>query len=387
MTLKTIAIKNIVRRKGKVVLIVVGLTLAVATLVSIITIIQTFQGTVDKQLDEFGYNIIISPKSKEMAIEYGGMALGVVSSYKAPALGIADLETVEKEAKDSGRIRSISSKLLEPVDVNRKKVLLAGVDMAAERRVKKWWLVEAGRFPSKANEVFVGQNAADKINVEAGDDIVVGDHTLRVAGILMETGSQDDSLIFLDLEKLRSIVDKTGQISLIEVAAKRTEDVKSLAKSLQSSLPKTRVQSVKQAVEYKESTLGHLARFGLGVTLVVILISALVVFTTMASAVNERRVEIGIFRAIGFRKSKIALIVLTEVLILGIVSGIIGYGLGFGIAWVLPFVTEATIVGLRPSLPLIMLSVLLSVGIGLTASVVPAWRAANLDPVESIKSL
>ncbi|KKK94253.1 hypothetical protein LCGC14_2684700, partial [marine sediment metagenome] len=310
-----------------------------------------------------------------------------VSAYKAPALGVEDLKIVEKEAKAGGRIRSISPKLLEPVDVNKKKVLLAGVDLAAERRVKKWWLVEAGRYPSKADEVFVGQNAADKIGVEAGDDIVVGDHTLRVAGILMETGSQDDSLIFLDLEKLRSIVDKTGQISLIEVAAKRTEDVKSLAKSLQSSLPKTRVQSVKQAVEYKESTLGHLARFGLGVTLVVILISALVVFTTMASAVNERRVEIGIFRAIGFRKSKIALIVLTEVLILGIVSGIIGYGLGFGIAWVLPFVTEATIVGLRPSLLLIMLSVLLSVGIGLTVSVVPAWRAANLDPVESIKSL
>ena len=387
MTLKTIAIKNIARRKGKVVLIVIGLTLAVATLVSIITIVRAFQGAVDKQLDEFGYNIIISPKSKDMAIEYGGMTLGVVSSYKAPALGVADLGIVEKEAKAGGRIRSISSKLLEPMDVNGKKVLLAGVDLAAEKRVKKWWLVEAGRYPSKAHEVFVGQNAADKIEVEAGDDIVVGGHTLRVAGILMETGSQDDSLIFLDLEKLRNVANKTGQISLIEIAARRAEDVGALTKSLQASLPGTRVRSVKQAVEYKKSTLNHMARFGLGVTLVVVLISALVVFTTMASAVNERRVEIGIFRAIGFRKSKIALIILIEVLILGVVSGFIGYGLGFGIAWMLPLVTEAAIAGLRPNLPLIVLSVLMSVGIGLTASVLPAWRAANLDPVESIKSL
>ncbi|HEB13044.1 MAG TPA: hypothetical protein ENI11_05165, partial [Actinobacteria bacterium] len=113
MTLKTIAIKNIVRRKGKVVLIVVGLTLAVATLVSIITIIQTFQGTVDKQLDEFGYNIIISPKSKEMAIEYGGMALGVVSSYKAPALGIAKLK--------------------------RREAIIVGVDFPKELKIKRWW--------------------------------------------------------------------------------------------------------------------------------------------------------------------------------------------------------------------------------------------------------
>ncbi|MDP1808909.1 MAG: ABC transporter permease [Actinomycetota bacterium] len=387
MTLRTIALKNIVRRKGKMALVVFGLALAVATLVSVVSLIRALQGTVDEKLNEYGFNIIVYPRSKEMLIKYGDMVLGSVSSYQAPALGPAEVAKVALENKTQGRIGGYSPKLLEVDKVNGKRVLLAGIDFRAERRIKKWWLVENGRYPARDNEVFVGRTAAEKLGIETNDNITLAGRTLRVAGILMQTGSQDDDLIFADLDKVGEITGKAGQVSLIEVAAKRTEDVAPLVKSLRRALPGATIQSVRQAVEFKGRALSQLIKFGLGITAIIIFISALIVFTMMASAVNERKVEIGIFRAIGFRRRKIATIILTEAVILGLISGLVGYAMGFGLAQLLPIVSRGAVGVIRPSLMLALAGAALSVGIGLVASLIPAWRAANLDPVEALKSL
>lgn len=387
MTLTTIAIKNIRRRKGKMALVVFGLALAVATLVSIVSMIRAFEGQVNRQLDEYGFNIILLPKAKNMLIKYGDITIGSVSSYRAPALGQKDVDVVAAVSRASGRVRIFSPKLLQAGRVKGKRALLAGVDLAVERRVKSWWVIEAGRYPSSADEIFVGQTAAEKLGLELGDQTSVAGHSLRVAGILMETGSQDDQLVFVDVEKLREITKKPGQVTLVEVAAKSTEDVGPLAAELKKRLPNVNVQSVKKAVEYKENALGHLVRFGLGVTAAVVFISALIVFTMMASAVNERRVEIGIFRAIGFRQRNVATIILTEALVLGVVAGLAGYLIGFGLAQLLPVVGKGAVTPIRPEPLLLVAAVGLSVIIGLVASLIPARRAAGLDPVESLKSL
>lgn len=387
MTLRTIALKNLTRRKGKMALIVFGLALAVATLISVTSIIGAFQGAVDEQLNEYGFNIVIFAKAKEVLIQYGDMTIGTVGSYKAPVLGEDAVARVAAEAGAGGRIRGYSAKLLDVAEVKGKRVLMAGVDFAAERRIKKWWMLENGAYPRADNEVFVGQGAAEKLKLAPGDDIALKGGVLRVAGILMETGSQDDELIFGNLEHLRKVADKPGQITLIEVAAKRTEDADGLVKSLGRALPGATVQSVKEAVDFKANTLGHLIKFGFGVTAIVTLISAVIVFTMMASAVNERRAEIGIFRAIGYRRRKIASIILTEAFILGVIGGLVGYLFGFGLAQLLPVVSRGAVAVITPNPLLIIVAMALASGIGIAGSLVPAWRAANLDPVEALKSL
>jgi putative ABC transport system permease protein len=393
MNLRTIALKNLIRRKGKMALVVLGLSLAVATLVSVVLIIQGFRGAVDEQLNEYGFNIVISPKSKQIVLEYGGMTVGAVSSYQAPALTQADVDTVSAAAEARGGLRGLSPKLLEIAEANGKRVVLAGADLSAERGIKKWWLIEAGRYPEAADEIFVGEIAAEKLELELGDRLVVTGsgpeawrHELVVAGILMETGSQDDNLVFVDLKQLQTITGKTDQLSLIEVAAMAPEDVEPLVAAVSKELPGAAVQSVKQAVEFKESALGHLFQFGLGITVIVVLISAMIVFTMMASSVNERRAEIGIFRAVGFRQRKVATIILTEAFVLGIIGGIVGYGLGLGLAQLLPLI-NADIRAIGPDPLLFAGALAMAIVIGIVASLIPAWRAANLDPIESLKSL
>src|SRR3989304_3332124 len=237
MTLRTIAIKNIARRKGKMALIVFGLALAVATLVSVVSIIQAFQGTVDKKLDQYGFSIVVFPKSKQVLIKYGPMTLGTVSSYRAPALTRDDLGRLARVGKQTGLMRGFSPKLLDVAEVDGKRVLLAGIYFKAERRIKKWWLVENGRYPVREDEVFIGQTAAEKLGLEVGEKIAVRDRAMNIVGILMETGSQDDELVFTDLAGLTAAAGKGDQVSLVEVAAKRSEDGGALGKAIRPALP------------------------------------------------------------------------------------------------------------------------------------------------------
>jgi putative ABC transport system permease protein len=108
---------------------------------------------------------------------------------------------------------------------------------------------------------------------------------------------------------------------------------------------------------------------------------------TMMSSVNERSREIGILRAIGYRKSHVMQIIILEAGIISSLGGAAGYLTGFGIgAAILPFLSDTgSRVAWSPMVPLVVLAV--SVLVGLTAAIYPAYRATRLDPVEALRQV
>ncbi len=107
----------------------------------------------------------------------------------------------------------------------------------------------------------------------------------------------------------------------------------------------------------------------------------------MMGSVNERTREIGIFRAIGFRRGHVMQIILLEALLLGIIGGIIGFILGNVVAYgIIPLVMkDGAFAGINSSLGII--SILMAVGLSLLASLYPAYKASNMDPSEALRSL
>jgi putative ABC transport system permease protein len=105
-------------------------------------------------------------------------------------------------------------------------------------------------------------------------------------------------------------------------------------------------------------------------------------------SVRERTSEIGVFRAIGFRRSAIMTIVLGEAGILSVLAGLLGYGVGVAATYLLlPFFAEAggASVHLDPTLAAWALGLSLVLGIG--ASLYPAAQASRLDPNEALRAL
>lgn len=127
--------------------------------------------------------------------------------------------------------------------------------------------------------------------------------------------------------------------------------------------------------------------FSLGISVIVILIGSLLVLVTMMGSVNERTREIGIFRAIGFRRGHVMQIILLEALILGILGGVLGFGIGNGIAYaIIPLVMkDGVFAGINIDLGVI--SVLMAVALSLLASLYPAFKASNMDPSEALRAL
>jgi putative ABC transport system permease protein len=121
---------------------------------------------------------------------------------------------------------------------------------------------------------------------------------------------------------------------------------------------------------------------------VVVFIGALIVFVTMMGSVNERTTEIGVFRAIGFRKSHIMRIILLEAALVSLLAGVLGYLAGMGGARLaLPFMAESSKALLVWDVWVAVGSVGLSITLGLLASLYPALHASRMDPTEALRAL
>jgi putative ABC transport system permease protein len=289
--------------------------------------------------------------------------------------------------KNARNIAALGPLVLGVANVDSHKVLVAGVDFKVSGILKPWWQLQ-GKEPDE-NGVILGAEAARILNLGTGDHLQIKGRDFAVSGILLPTGSQDDQLVFTRLSTAQSLFDKDGRVSMAEVAALCQDcPIEAMVKQISDAVPGAKVMAIQQVVKGRMEALGQFKKFSYGISGVILLIGSLVVLVTMMGSVRERTDEIGIFRAIGFRRRHIMEIVFVEAAIVSGLAGILGYLLGWGVtkAAVLFFIEGHS--GFVPfNLELATGAFILALLLGLVSSAYPAIIASRLDPTEALRAL
>lgn len=414
MKISTLAWSNLKRRKMKAVFLAVGIALGVGTVVALTGLGGSIQSEIGTQLDRFGANIVIVPKGDNLALNYGGVQ---VSSVAVDARELHDGDVIAaRQIAYGNRLSAVAPKLLGAADIEGRQVMLAGVQFDQERKLKPWWRID-GHLPTSGDELLLGAEAATVLGVIDAPTVPMSEHhmamhmpgtpaaspeevrplrrqeltvagtMMRVAGVLASTGGTEDRMVFAPLDTVQRLLKQRGRLSVIEVSALCKDcPVDDMVAQLSAALPDAKVSAVQQAVRAREQTVGQLGQFSAAVAGVVLIIVGLLTFTTMTGAITERTKEIGVLRAIGFRRSHIARGLAIEVAAVSVVGGLIGWVAGTAAAWgALPYFAREAVV-LSPQPVLLLPAAGGAVVIGLLASWYPIRRAAHLDPVEAVRT-
>jgi putative ABC transport system permease protein len=385
MTLKQIAIQNLLRRKGKAMLILLGLVLGIGTVITVISFSDAVTGDINHKLEKYGANILILPRTENLSLSYGGIQMGGIS-FDMKELRESDLAAV-KDIQYARNIAAMGPMALGAVKVNDRSVMLAGVDFEEALILKPWWKIE-GRQPDGAG-LLAGAEAARVLGLTVGDTVTIAGKNMTVTGLLNPTGSQDDQLLFTTLPAAQDLLNMPGRVSMVEVAALCTAcPIEEMVEQIGAVLPGAKVMAIQQVVKGRMDTLAHFKKLSFGVSVIIIFIGSLVVLVTMTGSVRERKEEIGVFRAIGFRQQHVMRIILMEATLIATSAGVIGYLLSMGATRLaLLLFADNPHVALPWNLTLAASALVMSLVVGVSASIYPALTAARMDPNDALRAL
>jgi putative ABC transport system permease protein len=396
MKLHQMVLKDVARRKKRVLYATIGVIVASMTVVGVLTIALSGRSRIYSQLEKYGANLSLLPATQSLESRLGDINLGSVtvgenyiSEDRLPEIReITDGKIREAlKVEESGDIATIAPQLLVQSDVNGTAVITAGIDPEAEARIKSWWTVEKGRYLENGNLAMLGSTASEVLKLNPGDTFKLRESDLTVTGVLATTGSSDDYRIFVPLRTAQQIFQKEGLVSTVDIRALCNAcPVEIIADALNAGVPGIRAVAVKQVAEAEMGVLEKINKLMFALGGVTLLVGGFGVVNTLMTSVHERIRDIGIMKAVGASGRQIVTAFIYEAVIIGVIGGIIGYGAGTVLARIVgPLLFEGTAIGFVPLyLPL---SVGLAVLVAVLATLYPAYHATRIRIADCFRAV
>lgn len=382
MNIRKLAWKNLLRRKTRAVFTGLGIFLGIGTFVALSSLSAQMEGAVRDKLDKFGANILVTPRAEQLSLGFGDISLGGAQVAHAK-LTMEDRKAI-KSIPLKDRLRIVAPYLLTAADASGKEFVWMGVSTADIGQARPWWKISGS--PPQRGEVLLGSEAAAAIDKGPGGTLTSGNKGFRVAGVLAPTGEKEDAMVIADIRDVQALGRNPGGVTFFEVAALCKDcPVEDIVGQIGSALPGAKVSAIRQVVESRKAAVDQFRRLGLGVSAIVLAIAGLMVFVTVMGSVQERTREIGVLRAVGFRRKAILSLLFWETGWVSLLSSVAGAAAGLaGAALASPlFDIEGGTFAPSPA----FLGIAVGMALGLLGTVPPARKAAALSPTEAIRSL
>ncbi len=396
MKLYRIVVKDMVRRKKRVLFAALGVAIGTMTVVGVLTIALAGQTKIYNELEKYGANLAVMPAISSVDTYLGDLSLGTlaVGENYIPEETLPEIRQIADgeirkalDITDEGDIATLAPKLYINAEVKGTSMMVVGVEPEEEIKIKTWWNIEAGQYLEGTDQALVGAVAAKMLALNTGDAVDLNGSTVTVAGILEETGSNDDYQIFVPLETLQKAYGKEGLVSSIDIRALCNGcPVEIIAGAINQNIIGVRAIAVKQVAEAEMGIMDRMNKFMWALGGITLAVGLFGVVNTMMNSVSERIKDIGIMRAVGASRNQIMRVFIYEAVIMGIVGGILGYLVGTLLAYIIgPIVFEGA--NIHFALRYLPLSLALAILVAVIATMYPALRAARVRVADSFRSL
>src|ERR1700692_1489245 len=403
------------RQKRRKLLAGAAITLGVTVATAMIAVATDIGDKINRELRTIGANLVVTPQEDTLDVEIGGVNLKPPSD--GAFLNEADLPkikgtfwhnnitafapmlpvnaTLQRDGKTED-LTLLGTYFAKPVAFGKEE-FSTGV-----RSTYPWWRVSGAWPDDSSHDVLLGERLAAKLSAKAGASLEVSGRPLRVSGILSTGGAEDDEVV-APIALAQEILGRPGAVRRVYVSAlTKPEDAlarrdpksmsgpiydrwccspypQSIAFQLQEAIPHSHAEQIRQVAQNEGAVLTRIEGLIFLVTLAALFASALAVSAAMATAIFERRAEVGLMKALGAGRLGVASVFFAEATLLALLGGVVGFVAGGFLAHQIGrsiFDSEITI-------PAVLFPVILVIAVLVTfaGSAAAIRKAVMLDPV------
>ena len=407
------------RQKRRKILAGAAITLGVTVATAMIAVATDIGDKINLELRAIGANLVVTPQEDSLDVEIGGVNL------KPPTDGAflseADLSKIKgifwhNNIVGFAPMLPVSAVIQhegKPQDVTltgtyfAKKVSYGNEDfVTGAKTLYPWWKVSGAWPDDNSRDVLMGERLAARFNEKPGNTITVSGRQLHIKGILSTGGAEDDEVI-APLSLAQEILAKPGAVKRVFVSAlTKPEDAfarrdpkslsgaiydrwyctpypQAIALQLTEAMSNSHAEQIRQVAQNEGAVLTRIEGLIFLITLAALFASGLAVSAAMATAIFERRAEVGLMKALGAGKLAVASVFFAEAALMALLGGAVGFGIGSALAHQIGYSIFNSQISISP----VLLPVILAIAVIVTfaGSAMAIRRAVSLDPVFALR--
>jgi len=406
------------RQKRRKALAGAAVMLGVSVATAMIAVATDIGDKISRELRSYGANLLVTPQQDSLDLEIGGVNLkppgdgSYLNEADLPKIrgtfwhnnivGFAPMLPVQVAVG----LKGLDQRTLVGTYFMKKLTLSKESFLTGVRITHPWWTVQGAWPEDDSEDVLVGERLAREAGLGAGETIPIAGQPHRIAGILSAGGAEDEQIV-APLGLAQQILGRRGAVRRLYVSAltkpqdalagrdPRTMNpelferwycspyVQSIAYQLQEAIPDSHAEPIRQVAQNEGAVLARIEGLMLWITAAALVASALAVSAAMATAIFERRREVGLMKALGARNALIAALFFTEATLLALLGG----GVGFLGGAILARQIGRSIFNAQITVEPVLLPVILGIAVIVTfaGSAMAIRHAVKSDPVYALR--
>jgi len=383
-------------------LTLLGIILAVATLVGVMSVVSGLNFYISDKVANLGANAFVVNKFGIIT-----NADDFIKAQKRPNVSYDDYQSLVDQMRFASAVAILNGTTLDVrgggqmdedvnifgVSPNYTDVRVIGIDRGRQ--------ITAADDDHRSPVCVLGEDVVTKLfpNVDPlGKFVRFGPEEFQVIGVTVPLGTvfgqPQDNYVLIPFHSFEKSWHTDQESLTMFVQAKSPELIDAAEDEVRVILRARRHQAYRDKdgfgiigsssiTDLWQQLTGNIFGLAIWLTSVFLVVGGIVIMNIMLASVTERTREIGIRKALGARRSHIIMQFLVESAVLAAVGGLMGIGLAEGITWI---VRTTTSMPMTTPLNAVIVGLLLSTSVGLFFGIYPAMRAAKLDPIEALRA-